>query len=70
MADVQRPTLLTVLGILSIIGGVLSIIAAIFLIIVVAAVFKMGVGSGILVLLAGLIAAASGVVWYAPLKLE
>ena len=51
MSDVQRPTLLTVLAVLAIIGGVLSCILAIILLVGIGAMFASGAGKGVVYLI-------------------
>ena len=62
MSDVQRPTVLTVLGVLAIIGGVLSAIVGVLALLGSFILFKVSMGAGLLVLLGAAIAIASGVV--------
>jgi|GEM_PF-1294808 len=61
MSEVKRPTLLTVLAVLAIIGGVFSCIGAILVLIGIAAIFATGAGSGIAILISGIISCAVGI---------
>ncbi len=61
MADVARPTVLTVLGVLAIIGGVLSIIGGIVFLIAAFGAFKLSVLWGLVALIVAVLTAAGGV---------
>lgn len=62
MADVQRPTLLTVLGVLAIIGGVLSIIGGIFFLLAAFGAFTVSVIWGLLALIVAIATLGGGVI--------
>lgn len=62
MADVERPTLLTVLGVLAIIGGVLSIIGGLFFLIAAFGAFKLSVLWGLIALIVAVLTLAGGVI--------
>ncbi len=62
MADVERPTILTVLGVLAIIGGVLSIIGGLFFLIAAFGAFKLSALWGLLSLLVAVLTLAGGVI--------
>jgi hypothetical protein len=62
MSDVERPTILTVLGVLAIIGGVLSIIGGIFFLLAAFGAFKISVVWGLLALVVAALTMGAGVV--------
>ncbi len=62
MSDVQRPTLLTILGVLAIIGGVLSIIGGIVFLIAAFGAFTLSVIWGLLALIVAALTLGGGVI--------